>query len=171
MKIFILSLFIFIAAAANAQSVTPSVLNAAGGTYRSPTRNFLLEWNFGEGISIDVFSNTHNMLTSGVLQPCTDKMYTNQSNIFANTDYILYPNNTSGPFEISFFMKEGGKMTIQLLDASGRLLQKREHDYTCCNRIERFDLGRYVNGVYLVHVLFDADTGLSKEGTFRVVKF
>lgn len=133
--------------------VVPAVLNTAGGTFDNNSSYYRFEWSFGEMLMIDSYAPADSalILTQGVLQPCTDKI--NKSPhvlIFDKGDYSLFPNPTSGKFELNFFVRTSGRMSLQLIDATGRLLEKRQYDYNGCCRIELFDLTKYPNGLYYV---------------------
>lgn len=151
-------------------SIEPATFNVAGGYYAPANSNFRLEWSVGESSSIADYAAGNLLVTTGVLQPCTEKSVGTAHNGFAKADYVLYPNSTAGPFELNLFMTEGGKLSMKLLDASGRLLEQREADYGCCNRIEKFNIARYPAGIYMLYVIYTSDSGIIKDGTFKVVK-
>jgi hypothetical protein len=62
----------------------------------------------------------------------------------------LFPNPTTGKFEVSFFVRETGRMSLQLVDATGRVLEKRSYQYNGCCRIDLFDLSARPDGLYFV---------------------
>lgn len=133
--------------------VLPAVFNTAGGTYDNSNSYYRFEWSFGELVLIESYASTDSsiILTQGVLQPCTDKITRSPHTLlFEKGDYRLFPNPTDGKFEINFFVRTTGRMSLQLIDATGRVLEKREYDYNGCCRIELFDLTRHPNGLYYV---------------------
>jgi hypothetical protein len=138
---------------AGAQSVSPYVFNVAGGSYDDPTSYYRFEWSLGELLLIQTFAppDSSVIVTQGVLQPCTDKPGSSPMIVlFEKGDYSLFPNPTGGAFELNFFVRETGRMNLQLVDAMGRVLEQRSYLYNGCCRIEHFDLSRYPNGVYMV---------------------
>ena len=159
-------------------TVTPFVLNASGGTYDSPGMYTHFEWSFGELVLIDTYKGTNNItLTNGLLQPCTDIVSKSPDIVlFTLNEYRLFPNLTSGAFELDFFLNIPGNMELQLTDALGRILEKRNFVYHCCDRIERYDISRYTNGIYFINARFTptpsnrSDVLSIRESTFRVVK-
>jgi len=138
---------------AYAQSVTPFIFNTAGGTYDNPSSYHRFEWSFGEAILIQTFAplDSSVVVTQGVLQPCTDKVGNSPMTLlFEKGDYRLFPNPTTGAFELNFFVKETGRMSLELTDATGKVLQRRNYYYNGCCRIELFDLTQYPDGIYYV---------------------
>jgi hypothetical protein len=98
-------------------------------------------------------------VTQGVLQPCTDKLGSSPYTVlFEAGDYKLFPNPTSGPFEVDFFITTPGQMSLQLINALGQVLWKKVYHYDGCCRIEMFDLTNYPSGVYFVVADLKPDT-------------
>lgn len=136
-----------------ANGVLPAIFNAAGGTYNDVNSYYRFEWSFGESILIHSFAPADSsiLVTHGVLQPCTDNILKPvMTAVFEDHDYRLFPNPTPGQFELSFFVRTPGQMDLQLIDATGRLLEKRSYAYNGCCRIDLFDLAKYPSGVYYV---------------------
>jgi len=165
----------------NAQvpAVTPSILNSAGGSYDDRSSYFRFEWSFGELVLIQTFSSNDSSihLTQGFLQPCTDKVEASPLIVlFEKNDYKLFPNPTTGKFELNFFIRTNGQMSLQLVDAIGRVLEKRTYQYDQCCHIEFFDLSRYANGVYYVMAELKPDKPRSdglkilRRSGFKIVK-
>jgi hypothetical protein len=163
MKVFVLSLLaVFLAISfTHAQvpslspykyGVFPAILNTAGGTSDNANSYFRYEWSFGESILIQSFSPSDSslLLTQGVIQPCAEKGPSSHTLIFDEGDYKIFPNPTAGKFELDFFIQMTGKMKLQLIDATGRILETRTYHYDGCCRIELFDLGKYAAGLYYV---------------------
>ena len=160
------------------QTIEPTVLNAAGGYYKNPSMYTQFEWSFGELMLTDTYTSSAGTLTNGVLQPYTDKGVPDPNIfVFAANEYKLFPNVTAGPFELDFFLNVPGRMELQLTDGMGRIMDIRSFDYNCCNRIERYDLSRFSNGVYFINATFTPasynppdDLSVIRKSTFRVVK-
>ncbi|MDF2385129.1 hypothetical protein JMG10_26905 [Nostoc ellipsosporum NOK] len=135
------------------QSVSPATFNVAGGSYDNPSSYYRFEWSFGEMLAISTIKPADSavIVTQGVLQPCTDKIGNSPMTLlFEKGDYRLFPNPTAGKFEVSFFVRETGRMSLQLVDATGRVLEQRSYQYNGCCRIELFDLTGRPNGLYYV---------------------
>jgi hypothetical protein len=133
--------------------VVPAVFNTAGGTYDNAASYYRFEWSFGELVLVQSFAppDSSVLVTQGVIQPCTDNITKSPFTVlFENGDYRLFPNPTNGPFEVSFFVRTIGRMSLQLIDVTGRMLEKRSYHYDGCCRIELFDLTKYPDGIYYV---------------------
>lgn len=134
--------------------VVPAILNSSGGhDYDKPLKPQMYEWSFGELLLIQAFAppDSSVLVTQGVLQPCTDKLgFSAFTLIFDDGDYKLYPNPTSGPFTVDFFVRTPGLMSLQLINSVGQVLSKRSYHYDGCCRTELFDISRYPDGIYFV---------------------
>ena len=133
--------------------VVPAILNTAGGSYDNALSYNRYEWSFGEMVLIQAFAPADSsvLVTQGVLQPCTEKIgpypYTL---LFEAGDYKLFPNPTSGKFEVNFFVKTPGTMSLQLINSVGQILETRSSYYDGCCSIELFDISKYPAGIYFV---------------------
>ena len=133
--------------------VVPAILNAAGGSYDNPSSYYRYEWSFGELLLVHAFAPADSsvLVTQGVLQPCTDKIgYSAFTVLFEKGDYKLFPNPTSGKFEVDFFVKTPGQMSLQLINSVGQVLESRSYHFDGCCRIELFDISKYPDGIYFV---------------------
>jgi hypothetical protein len=141
--------------------VVPAILNSAGGTYDNALSYYRYEWAFGELMLIQAFytADSAYLLTQGVLQPCTDKLGVSPYTVFFEAgDYKLFPNPTPGPFEVNFFVRTPGQMSLQLINSIGQILEKRSFHYDGCCRIEMFDLTGKPAGMYFVVADLKPDT-------------
>ena len=159
--LFFLAVFLAISFAGRAQvpstspynGVVPAILNTAGGSYDNASSYYRYEWSFGELVLVQAFAppDSSVLVTQGVLQPCTDKIgpypYTV---LFEAGDYKLFPNPTSGKFEVDFFVRSPGTMNLQLINSVGQILMTKSYHYDGCCRIELFDITKYPAGVYFV---------------------
>ena len=141
--------------------IVPAILNTAGGTYDNPSSYYRYEWSFGELLLIQTFapSDSSEIVTQGVLQPCTDKIGLSLFTVlFEASDYKLFPNPTQGKFEVDFFVRTPGQMSLQLINSVGQILSTKSYHYDGCCRIELFDISKYPNGVYFVVADMRPDT-------------
>lgn len=141
--------------------VVPAIMNTAGGSYDNALSYYRYEWSFGELVLIQAFAppDSSLLVTQGVLQPCTEKVGISPYTVlFESGDYKLFPNPTDGPFEVDFFVRTPGQMSLQLINAIGQILEKRSFHYDGCCRIEMFDLSGYPAGLYYVVADLKPDT-------------
>ena len=153
-----------------AQSITPSILNATGGTY--PFTYYIVEWNFGESMAIETMSASNIVVTNGLLQPGTHNPATiNNDGTWDRDEIKVLPNPTPDILEIDFFSKQKGKVTMNLYDESGRFMASRQFDYYGTGRIEKWSLGRYASGMYFLNIQLEpTGTSVAKKGSFKVQK-
>jgi Secretion system C-terminal sorting domain len=159
LNVAILLFTLFFYGRAFAQSVTPFIFNTGGGSYDNPLSIYNFEWSIGELTMINTMATPDNslMITHGVLQPNTlyPLIFTvakNYETQFQTGEYKLFPNPSPGKFELEFLLKQNGRMEIQVVDAIGRLIQKRSFQYDGGSRSEHFDLSRFRDGSYLLVV-------------------
>ena len=171
-RLFFLTVGIFLSLSSNAQSVTPAILNATGGTYFMPYYRF--EWSFGELMAIETMSSPGNniIVTNGILQPGTHIPATIDNTGTWDKDEIkVLPTPTLGTLEIDFFSKQKGKVTMNLFDESGRFMGSRQFDYFGTGRIEKWDLSRNASGIYFLNIILEPTAGsVAKKGSFKVQK-
>ncbi|MBI5858997.1 MAG: T9SS type A sorting domain-containing protein [Sphingobacteriales bacterium] len=133
--------------------VVPAVLNTAGASYDNSLSYYRYEWSFGELLLVQAFAPADSavLITQGVLQPCTDKIGISPYTVlFEAGDYKLFPNPTSGKFEVDFFVRTPGLMSLQLINAAGQVLMTKSYHYDGCCRIDLFDISKYPDGMYFV---------------------
>jgi hypothetical protein len=152
-KLLLVMLFFVVIKPAKSQvSTTPFTFNSTGGSYDNPSSYYRFEWSISEMTMINTITTADSAcrLLHGVLQPGTERPVYPQTLVFESGDYRIFPNPTTGPFELNFYMTYGGKMELQLADATGRVLETRTFLYDGVRRLQLFDLSRYANGLYYV---------------------
>lgn len=169
-RLVLVTVGIFFSFASFSQSVTPATLNATGGTNFFTFYRF--EWSFGEAMAIETLSAPNLVVTNGVLQPGTHNPASINNNEEWGKDEIkILPNPTRDLLEIDFFSKQKGKVTMNLFDATGRLLARKEFDYYGTGRIEKWDFTRFVSGTYFLNIILTpTGTSVAKKGAFKVIK-
>lgn len=143
--------------------VVPAVLNVDGGSYDNSLSYYRYEWSFGELLLVQAFATADSsiLVTQGVLQPCTDKIGVSPYTVLFDVgDYKLFPNPTSGKFEVDFFVRTPGLMSLQLINAAGQILMTKSYHYDGCCRIDLFDISMYPDGVYFVVADLKPDSNL-----------
>lgn len=169
-RLFFLTVGIFFSPGSFSQTVTPATLNATGGTNFFTFYRF--EWSFGESMAIETMSSPNLIVTNGVIQPGTHNPATiNNTSEWARDEIKILPNPTQNILEIDFFSKQQGKVTLNLMDESGRFLAQRQFDYFGTGRIEIWNLDRYPSGGYFLNIqLNPTGSSVAKKGTFKVIK-
>lgn len=173
--------FLLLGIWASAQTATPTVTNAGGGAYNNPNSYFrYFEWSIGELTLINTVTSADKSLVvyQGVLQPCSDKPGVSPAPTELDpSDYSLFPNPTTGKFEINFMIRSSGTLTLELVDGLGQKIETRSFRYYGCCRVEHYDITNLPQGVYFVSATFKQDSnidgapgGLTRHSGIRVVK-
>jgi hypothetical protein len=150
---------------ADAQSLVTSTMNVTGGSYESADSYYRFEWSFGELSMINtVAPDSWHIFTHGVLQPCIDGLAPVPSTKFSSNEYRLFPNPTMGKFEVSFFIRQSGTMSLGLVDANGKLIDERRFPYMGCCSIQHFDISTQPDGVY--YLVVDLRLGIYNRSNF-----
>jgi hypothetical protein len=145
-----LSIGIIVSTVVRSQSSTPSIMNVAGGF--SKVGYLQSEWSIGELCLIETAAIPGFFFTQGVLQPCTDFVTKWPLTVnFLLNEYKVFPNPTSGLFELDFFLRIPGKMSLQLVNELGQVVRTREFRYEGCGHIERYNISGLPNGMYTLH--------------------
>ena len=160
----------FFSTASFSQCVTPATLNTTGGTNFFTFYRF--EWSFGEAMAIVTMPSSNLIVTNGILQPGTNTPATvNNTGVWDKDEIKILPNPTQNWLEIDFFSKQTGKITLTLVDESGRRLGKKEFDYTGNGFIEKMDLSPFPSGQYFLNIqLTPTGVSVAKNGTYKVQK-
>jgi len=165
----------------HSQSVSPDVVfNSAGGTYGEGTAYWRFDWSFGEAAVVNTISPTDSSLfiTQGFLQPITQQPgLSPYIAFFATGEYYIFPNPTTGRFEVNFAVRQSGRLELQLTDPTGRSLMRKVIRYNGWGHIEKFDLSGMPNGTYFVIATLTPDpagpnneTPVARHSGFRIVK-
>ena len=160
---------IFFSVFSYSQSVTPQILNSTGGTNFFTFYRF--EWSFGEATAIETMSNSNITVTAGVLQPGTDKPASVNSNTAWGKDEIkILPNPVQNVLEIDFLSKQQGRVTMTLLDESGKQITRSSFMYYGTGSIQKMNVRTYPSGAYFLNILLDPiNTSVTKMSAFKVM--
>ena len=161
-KLLFSSVILFlVSSTGRSQSVIPFITNAGGNSYQDPASYFrYFDWSIGELLLISTTAPADSsvVLYQGVLQPCTEKPGFSPLNPnFLPDDYKIMPNPTTGKFEINFFVRENGQMNLELMDATGKIIEKRNFRYNGNFRTELYDISHLPAGVYLIAATLTPD--------------
>lgn len=136
-----------------AQSLSPTVVNAAGGTIQNGSNG--LEWSLGE-LAVSTLTSTNHLLTQGFLQPQIVLVPTRD--ILEERQFTVFPNPASSALTIQTVVHDIG--SVQVLDILGRLALETTFQ-------ENIDLQCLEAGMYTI-TLYD----LQKKAihSFKIIK-
>jgi Secretion system C-terminal sorting domain len=162
----------FISISCFSQSVTPAVLNVAGGNSQNGYYQF--EWSVGEMSLINQMESRPNLfvLTNGFLQPyILNPGVSNPYNQFGANEIKVFPTPASSYIEVDLFTRQQGKLKMSLYDAIGQRLYSTELHTFGVDLIQKIPINSYNAGTYLLHIDLDADPNFfSKKGAYKIIK-
>jgi type IX secretion system substrate protein len=163
---------LFISISCFSQSVTPAVINVAGGS--SQQGYYQLEWSVGEMALINQMESRPNLfvLTNGFLQPyILHPAVNNSNNQFGADEIKVFPTPASSYIEIDLFTRQQGRLKLCLYDAIGQKIYSAELQSFGVDLIQRIPVTGFNNGTYLLHIELEADANfISKKGIYKIIK-
>jgi len=163
---------LFISIPCFSQSITPSVLNVAGGNSQNGYYQF--EWSVGEMSLVNQMESAQNLfvLTNGFLQPYILNPGANDPFIqFAPNEIKVFPTPASSYIEVDLFTRQQGKLKMTLYDAIGQRLYSTELQTYGVDLIHKIPLNTLNPGTYLLHVQLEASPNFfSKRGAYKIIK-
>jgi len=163
---------LFISIPCFSQSVTPAVLNVAGGNSQKGYYQF--EWSVGEMSLITQMESRPNLfvVTNGFLQPyILNPGVSNWHSQFGPDEIKVFPTPASSYIEINLFTRQQGRLKISLYDAVGQKLYSQVLQCFGVDVIQRIPVNGFNAGTYLLHVELDADPNFfSKKGIYKIIK-
>jgi type IX secretion system substrate protein len=170
-KIAVIIVF-FISISCFSQSVTPAVLNVAGGNSQKGYYQF--EWSVGEMSLINQMESRPNLfvLTNGFLQPyILNPAVNNFNNQFGADEIKVFPTPASSYIEIDLFTRQQGRLKFCLYDAIGQKIYSTELQSFGVDLIQKIPVTGFTTGAYLLHVELEADANfISKKGIYKIIK-
>ena len=156
----------------NAQSIAPSVFNAAGASFKQGYYQF--EWSVGELSLVGEMTSSNNsfVITNGFIQPFIQyPARDNSNNNFDNDEIRVFPNPASSYVEINFMTKQKGRITLSFYDGGGKKIYTATDWYYGVGMIKRIPVSKLPNEVYMLHVDLDPDPGsVAKKGVYKIIK-
>jgi hypothetical protein len=151
-----------------AQNIT-NVQTPCTTTAQGIAGNFIISYTIGEMPLIQSWKNNGLMITQGVLQPVpliADTLY----ECYGQTEVKVYPNPTHGIFSLQLSILKKGKIKTNLFDATGKLLQIEEFDYSSF-ATKQFNISNLSNGMYFLQLFFtEAGTTKAKKCVYTIQK-
>lgn len=112
----------------------------------------IYEYAIGEMVLVDAFSSAEVLLTQGYLQP-SEVVTISVSEFEENNQFIhVYPNPFSSVLQIGCNGIPDGNYSIDIMDASGRLVYQRGKCLLSSNQNIQLDLSAFAVGYYVMKV-------------------
>lgn len=149
-KLHILFLLV-ISIGANAQRLSPTIINAAGGS--ATVNGITYEYSFGEMTMINTFSTPKLIVTQGVLQSKTDTVAIGIHESESSAPVIaVFPNPTGQYISFESDYKTAGKLDYALVDAAGKLILNKRLIISAGKTKETIDVSNLPNGMYFLKI-------------------
>lgn len=159
--IFIISFIITNCFALNAQTFTQEVKTSGGGYYQQI--NGSMQFTIGEPLT-ETYINSSAKLYQGFEQGSYSIVSVSELPVLTNLEVNLYPNPSSGIFNLNIESNENLIFGINVIDAQGKSIINKE---ITAKSIELIDLSHFASSIYYVSIT-NADKNYLK--TFRILK-
>jgi len=154
----------------SAQSSTQSVINTTGASCKGG--RYQIDWSVGELALVEGMrsGNGHLIITNGFLQPHTPVAA--DPNPQFNADEIrVLPNPTYDIVEINLLTTQQGAVRMEIYDATGKVLVRRNVVSAGFGHLERISLLPHPAGTYFLRIqLTPAQGSSAKTGSYKIVK-
>jgi len=170
-------------AVAHSQSITPAVINSSGKSAVIQVQNqpFHLDWNVGEMALVNTMyylpanQNQILIISNGFLQPDFgpddgEEDLHKQTNLLTSAEISVYPNPAVKEVEVRFSIKETCTVRLVLYDAMGRQVFVKQVPFNTKIRMERIPVAGLTQGTYMLHVQFNRQDQMIRQGIFKIVK-
>ena len=177
-KLFLIATAIFLAVASNAQSITPTVLNASGGTAPAGSKLYL-DWSVGEMTLVNTMQNSGYqgliIVTNGFIQPPLDdadgdENYITTAKPIPLENLRVYPNPATNYVMIEFPMQETGKVRLTLYNSMGELVYDKQFTSYGQSTREKISMAAFMQGTYMLRVVTTGAGAAPKEAIYKIFK-
>ncbi len=169
MKKIVLALLIISgwATSACAQSIGPSILNAAGGSAVIGSDEF--EWSIGEMTMVSTLSSSSVVITQGLLQPMPVTLGVPSVNPLAQ-QLKVFPNPASSIVNVEYTSQAKGSLTYRLLDVAGKTIKSKTTQVDLGSTIIGLDIADLVCAGYLLEVTVNSGNEAKGKASFNIQK-
>ncbi|MBL7712873.1 MAG: hypothetical protein JNL13_10425 [Chitinophagaceae bacterium] len=150
----------------SAQSISPSVLNASGGSQSIGPNTF--EWSVGEMTLVSTASAGSVVVTQGLLQPVQAPSAIGNT-VMSLEELSVFPVPASSVLNIKPAFKQGGSLDLLLLDATGRTIVHSETVLKSGTEMQQLNISALANGSYMLNVSYKTAGTLSHQ-SYKIQK-
>jgi len=172
-SLFILAILLLLLCSycAQAQSMTPQVINSSGESGKKAVYYF--DWSVGELALITTMKNADSsfLLTNGLLQPGSagKKPDAGIGNALSNDEVVLHPNPTADNLYVTVMPKEKGQVRIYLFNQKAGLIYYKIFPSTSAISAT-IPMASQINGLYTLRVEVYPENGEPRRGSYPVLK-
>lgn len=150
-----------------AQNISPSTLNACGGSAVSGGNTY--EWSVAEMTMVSSFGGGNILVTQGVLQPSQQPAGIQENGPQAFDTFLVYPVPTGDLLHLKPNFGEGGKLDWTLIDVQGKQVGSRSAQLAQGNETQSMDLSTLPAACYFLAIRFESSHG-TVSATYTVQK-
>lgn len=137
---------------AHGQSISPSIINSAGGS-ASIGGGYFCDWSFCEISLASTFSTSNLIVTQGVLQNNVNGDPTGVHDITALPKNIkVFPNPSSDVVYLQSEGKSDSKFWYVLLDMNGKVILSKTEGVSLNDKIQEVNLSGFPAGIYILNI-------------------
>ena len=132
-----------------AQTLSPSVISSSGGFYSAGGNS--LSFTIAEMTMVQTFAQPTNILTQGFQQPELLTVSIAENEVLLG-DVLIFPNPTSGAFNISYNVKNDGKYLVRIYDMLGQVVFSQSYAARLGLNTIKIDISQYSQGLYMLEL-------------------
>jgi hypothetical protein len=148
-----------------AQTLTPVTISSSGGFYFAGGNS--LSVTVAEMTMVQTFAAGSNMLTQGFQQP-EDLFVSIAENDVAQGEVIIYPNPTTGEFNISYNANSDDNYLVRIYNMVGQIVFNQSYAATTGINTTKLDIGQYRQGVYFLELSTSSLNGKKNNSIHKI---
>jgi len=150
---------------AGAQSIKPSILNAAGGG--STIAGNTYSYSVGEMAVIGTAIGSNITVTQGVLQP--DDAAEGIAKVSAIQNLNVFPNPANSVINVAYASQTSSALSYKLMDITGKTIFSKSLQSASGNINEQINVSKLADAGYLLQVTLNTD-GRTQTASYKIQK-
>ena len=151
----------------NAQSITPSVINSAGGS--ATIGGNIYEYSVGEMVLINTMITANMTLTNGFLQPFKIGVSAVNEN-FTLENLRVFPNPASHIINVEFPAIAKGALQITMYDLLGKQVYATNENVESGLSRSTIDISSLAAATYMLHISYTNANNTPATATYKIEK-
>ncbi len=148
------------------QSISPFILNGAGGSKQ--IGSIIYDYSVGEMTLVSTFYGSNVTLTQGLLQNEKSVPVGVVNTAFAQNT-VVYPNPSSSVVNIKFNSPNNGNLTYRLLDMTGKTLISKELEVSYGVMNHEINIAPLAVATYMLEITFSSG-GINETNSYKIEK-
>jgi hypothetical protein len=152
---------------ASAQSITPSILNAAGGT--SSIGSVIIDYSIGEMALVNTYSVDTLVVTQGLLQNDIS-IPASVPNTALAQHLKVYPNPASSVVNIQYTSAGDGTLSYRLMDMAGKEISKSSTEVSAGTTKQQINVSGLAVASYMLEVTCNTGDNNQQTTSYKIQK-